>query len=763
MGILTGGDPGNSTETMDPKLYSDRVAELLGNRHNGVWSTQVEKEYQAKFGEKLPSLWYQEAGALNKIRVDCPVLGSGRYIVFPVAASHPKKELSPEVVQVGAQVPPANLEYPIEDIWDVYVLYLRSTTNVSVRLIGAEYSERFDELSATMDLHYYDKSSIPGVQKPEIGKLYAAYVSSDWHRVKVVELRGILCTCYFLDHGDQDTIPVEDLREIAPKFLELSAQAINITLSGLEDYEYNENIVSRLNDHLLGKSLVAKVDNRTQLATTYKSSLQPRMVLFDTSSDDVDVNINQKLIELLISEDYQCRLPLAGGEEIQVCISHISAQGDIYVQKEANSYSAIQKIIHEIAEKVFSSGPSGIIGMNQLYLTRFSEDNKLYRAELVHPDKKDEKYEVFFVDFGNSALVDPSEIYDLSSANESLVDMPRLALKCRLQGVPPEGYSWSDGATKALRELVPENQLVKLKVLGGDTDCPQVELNQMESNQGSINFDLSTEFDIFPALPSRSAETSVHSWLAKVATNGVDHSQSKVSSSDVEVVSDALNNLSGDFTDLQPLSSPTIPAEGDHFDVKVTCAVSPSNFIVQPYNEMEKLQTLMSEMDSFYTTELNLREVAVENLSEGEYLAGRHSDGYWYRVRITKLIDQVNAAVRLVDYGDLSMISISDMQPLWKQFRDLPLQAINAKLANILPVEGDWRPEDTVWFSNRVADQEFVSLVKKVSPSIGDDFECVVELTLIDTTHPTVDKFIDQELIEEKRAVSTISSEIGSE
>ncbi len=164
-----------------------------------------------------------------------------------------------------------------------------------------------------------------------------------------------------------------------------------------------------------------------------------------------------------------------------------------------------------------------------------------------------------------------------------------------------------------------------------------------------------------------------------------------------------------------------------------------------------------------HTTETNLREVTLESLSEGEYLAGRHSDGYWYRVRITKLIDQNSAAVRLVDYGDLSMINISDIQPLWKQFRNLPLQAINAKLANILPVEVDWRPEDTVWFSNRVADQEFVSLVKKVSPSIGDDFECVVELTLIDTTHPSVDKFIDQELIEERRAISTLSSDRGSE
>ena len=55
-----------------------------------------------------------------------------------------------------------------------------------------------------MDLHYYDKAAIPRVGQPEVGKIYAAQVSSDWHRVKVTEVRGIDCTCWFLDHGDED-------------------------------------------------------------------------------------------------------------------------------------------------------------------------------------------------------------------------------------------------------------------------------------------------------------------------------------------------------------------------------------------------------------------------------------------------------------------------------------------------------------------------------------------------------------------------------
>ena len=60
-----------------------------------------------------------------------------------------------------------------------------------------------------------------------LGKLYAAQISSDWHRVKVISgshtsqsfiirmfavkvlsRAGDSCTCFFIDHGDEDSVPV---------------------------------------------------------------------------------------------------------------------------------------------------------------------------------------------------------------------------------------------------------------------------------------------------------------------------------------------------------------------------------------------------------------------------------------------------------------------------------------------------------------------------------------------------------------------------
>ena len=616
-------------------------------------------------------------------------------------------------------------------------------------MTGEEYSEKFEDLSSNMDLHYYDKATIPRVGQPEVGKIYAAQVSSDWHRVKVTELRGIVCTCWFLDHGDEDKVPVEDLREIAPKFLELPPQAITVELAGLEDYDYSESLVQHLNNYLLGKSLVGKVENRkalgNNLVKTSKSSCQPRMVLFDTSSEDVDVNLNQKLIEVLVTQDSQSKLPAVGGEDITVFVSFIAKTGELYVQKESSTFTMIEKMIVEQGPEAMKAPPAADIEEGKLYLAKYSEDGSLYRAELMS-EVREEKVEVFFVDYGNTAEVGLSEVWELSAISDVMSDLPRQALKCRLSDVPPEGHQWSDKATKALRSLVPESQPVVLRVTGGPPHCPSVELHLPNSNDGSVNLDLSTEFDIFPLSPSEKTENGASSpgsdgdhSLSAMEELKIEAKQSPSSSAPLSPLSSSL-----DLASLKTLLAPNVPAEGEYFDVNVTFAVSPSNFVVQPYSEGPQLEKLMSDLNSFYNKEENLQDLAAADIKEDDYFVARHTDGFWYRVRVTKVIDGENAAVRYVDYGDLTMVSLSDIQPLWGQFRNLPFQAINAKLANIVPAQSDWLPEDTVWFNSRVADKQFVSLVK----SVTGEKEPLLELVLIDTTHPSEDKYIDQELVQ---------------
>lgn len=753
LGIRGSDGDGASVQetTQDMTVLADRVVTLIGDRQNGVWSTQIEKQYQDMFGEKLPSLWFQEVEAINRIRVDCPI--PGRYIVFPVlqsvssSGSATKPETSPDPGQPGlSQVQPSSLLYPEDELWDVFITCACATDNISMRLIGEDFSEKFEDLSSNMDLHYYDKNAIPGVGEPEVGKIYAAQVSSDWHRVKVVEVRGIECTCWFLDHGDEDKIPVEDLREIAPKFLDLPPQAVTMHLAGLEDFDTSETLLQKLNDLLVGKSLVGKVENRKSLGTKFvkssKSSPTPRLVLFDTSSDDVDVNLNQKLIELLLSQESLPKLSLMVGEDASVLVSYVGKNGDIFVQKESSNFTMIEKMIVEQGCDVMKTTPATDIFEGKLYLAKYSEDGSLYRAEILS-EPQDGKVDVFFVDYGNTSKVSVDEIWKLNSVSEAVSELPRQALKCRLKNVPPAGHVWSEEATKALRDLVPESQLVTVKVVGGRQDCPDVELILHNvGEEASVNLAIIADMSVFPE-----SSSSQNGDQPSVTISNLKIDSPTVSSPPDSAPMSPMSSLQ-DIASLKTLLAPDIPDEGQYFDVTIVVAVSPSNFVVQPYPG-EKLEELMEELNTFYKSEKHLQEVPGDNIKEGEYYAARHTDGYWYRVKITKMIDAENAAVRYVDYGDLTMVSFNNLQTLWGQFRNLPFQAINAKIANVLPAEDDWKPEDIAWFKDRVAEKQFVSMIKSVG---GDASEPEVELVLIDTTHPSEDKYIDQELIQDGRA-----------
>ena len=82
----------------------------------------------------------------------------------------------------------------------------RSAKNVNCRIVGSKYSEMYDNLISDIDLHYFDKFKTPGKQfmlivahsqylmlgvtDIQVGKVYAAQVSSDWHRVKVFIYSG---------------------------------------------------------------------------------------------------------------------------------------------------------------------------------------------------------------------------------------------------------------------------------------------------------------------------------------------------------------------------------------------------------------------------------------------------------------------------------------------------------------------------------------------------------------------------------------------
>ena len=263
---------------------------------------------------------------------------------------------------------------PSEKYWEIYVTIVTNTSSITVRLLGENYQDKFEDLCTEMELHYFDLDKIPPVASPAIGRYYAAKLDSDWHRVKITRIDSDVITCYFVDHGDVDDLKLSDLREIHEKFLTLPAQAKEISLAGLEDLSDDENATSLLRNAILGRSLAAEV--------TEGSSL----IVYDVSDKTKDVNINKKILEELSGEDGEtCGLPV-GGEKIPVYLSYISNNGDVFVQRENSTLQLIDKLIDENSERIGKSETpkNDSLDTEKTYIARYQLNNQLYRAAFIN-------------------------------------------------------------------------------------------------------------------------------------------------------------------------------------------------------------------------------------------------------------------------------------------------------------------------------------------------------------------------------------------
>lgn len=69
-------------------------------------------------------------------------------------------------------LPPISL--PQDNQWNVYITSINSTTNVFLRLLGDEYSQKFDNLATDMELFYFHDTKMEPVSQPEVKQRHSA-------------------------------------------------------------------------------------------------------------------------------------------------------------------------------------------------------------------------------------------------------------------------------------------------------------------------------------------------------------------------------------------------------------------------------------------------------------------------------------------------------------------------------------------------------------------------------------------------------------
>jgi len=617
-------------ETQDIEPLIDKICGLVGNRYNGVWSTQVDVEFKRKYGKTLPEKWpvliEPSEKASKKLRVDNPI--EGRYVIYPIAvqnkqaedtfnSSEAKKDAldstniqnfessdeqqkvkkslsSPTPPQIappsdssnvisgsnaatGNRNPlsknsikprPPKLTLPDDSNWYVYITCVHSTVNVCLRLLGDAYSSKFDDMVTNMELKYFESENVP------------------------------------------------------------SNKQLAVT------------------EPEVGTLYAAKVEGDWhRVEATHVHGLEVTCYFIDHGDEDIlkVVDLRQLLPEFMTLANQAKSVRLAGLEDLA---------GDQNAQAELTNLSLGRSLVAQV-HALDESGISLI-----LYDTNSDEDINI-----------------------NEKILEKFRPSQAASASNSSDGSKNGASPPRLES-PPNSKAQSEERTE--------------KSPGASSDAG--------SNSGS------------------------------------------------DVMQDL---MSIDLASLKPLMPTNMTECGEFLDVNITLAASPSNFTVQPWQNTTQLESFQAELNSFYSNPKNqyVRPLTQIDVAQGDkFYAGQHMDGKWYRVKVNATIDEVTVAAKIVDFGDFTMIPLESLQPLWPQFRNLPMQAISASLADIVATNGDWSTEDTIWFSERVVNSQFVTKIRDVTYDPLDD-NVRISVSLIDTTHPTTDIYIEKQLVEDKRAV----------
>lgn len=148
--------------------------------------------------------------------------------------------------------------------------------------------------------------------------------------------------------------------------------------------------------------------------------------------------------------------------------------------------------------------------------------------------------------------------------------------------------------------------------------------------------------------------------------------------------SSSSTNVNGDQYDVInggiPIGSPQLPLDGVKHQVQCMVVSHPGHFYVRFMCTAHDEQ--LANMNSFYNGDEHI-DLSVDVLKSGQYFAAKRND-QWIRVQLLHVESAELINCLLIDEGCFAMFKLSDLQPLYNQFRSVPKQAIRATLSGII-------------------------------------------------------------------------------
>ncbi|XP_061609200.1 tudor domain-containing 6 isoform X2 [Phyllopteryx taeniolatus] len=671
--------------------------------------------------------------------------------------------------------------FPIGTVLDVSVSYIESPNDFWCQL--ARNSWQLKLLMHSIQAHYagsiYEPltEAVCVVHHPDNGI---------WYRARVIHKHETThVTVLFVDYGQTKTVPLHELRTINAEFLNLHSQAFRCSLFNPPKFM---SVVNDWNDEAKEK-FYKFVETAASNSVTLKCTIyavmynEKKIALNIVDLETPFESISESMATLAHSAPgrtvprpsfrldtyYYSTHNIKTGIEEQVTVTCVNSVSQFYCQLERNAdvLKDLNVKVNNLCHQLGIVEPPTVFG--KLCFAKYT-DGLWYRAQIKATKPS---ILVHFVDYGDTAKVDKSDLLPVPKEANDIMSIPVQAVVCGLSDVPTdvpsEVNNWfktsvteckfqvlvvaKEPSGNLLVELYHKNTQInsKMKTIfqlemktEGQVLCQRqkaLETPYANKEKEAISVFYSSHVpDPKPAHKVRQATQSSRQNLnndQRVKTSQElyqtphqrQHQSKQNSNNERKENLTVLNDSKLDckspvkesgnvlhqakYSKLPKLED--LPKDlitlGMEADVYVSHYNSPSSFYVQLVREEDEIFSLVHKLnDPLSTPKISITEVDVGDLVEAEFA----DDSSWYRACVKQVLSSSMAVVEFVDFGNIVQLPFSKLAKLNQAFVQLPRYSTHCMLSEAESLE--------------VLDAEVVSTLKR---DIGSNAEKMLKCQFV--------------------------------
>ncbi|KAH9523644.1 hypothetical protein Btru_040566, partial [Bulinus truncatus] len=497
-----------------------------------------------------------------------------------------------------------------------------------------------DDLSNKLQEHY----SKPQPAAPSTpGAVVVARFSEDqmWYRgIVLKELDDGRAQVLFLDYGNSDILPKEELRQVTSFFGELIPLAVRCCLWGVKplrkgDKSWNNDAKDFL-EKLTENGATCEVLNETNTHKHVRliagnKDVAKELVALRVVSDSQGPSTNS-----VLSSGFTNKIQLNKSQREKVTVSHVDSAKSFWCLL-VKFTDSLNELMDKLNLHYSDRGGTQIREpkVGQACISPYSEDDNWYRGCITQVSR--DSCEVHFVDYGNRERI----ALDMICIPEPrFLDVPTQAIHCSLRL-----NESVDHLTDVFTDLVLDKELL-LEVIDVVNDIIVIELY-----------------------------------------NGSQPITSQLRNVSVEKQSSPAPSL--------PVNSPITPTKTLPLQVSVKAyasfSVSPCKFFIQRADSEDELASLMERIAEAY--DCDNPPAVVTNPQAGQSCVGLYSeDNQWYRGRILSTSGSI-CNVLFIDYGNEEALNIKNIRNILPELAKVPTMAYQCSLIDV---------EDTTWSSTAI-------------------------------------------------------------